>query len=304
MKKYLEKFICNLEQKTENKGLTGIPTGFTKLDELTHGWQPSNLIVIGARPGMGKTAFALSMIKNMTVDFNIPVAFFSLEMTEDQIITRIISSETGIPSEKLRKGNIETYEWEIISSKLGNLEKASLFIEDTPTLSTSDLRIKALNYVHKEGVKVLVIDYLQSMTFDSYYKIHDKSKEISIITRELKLLARELNVPIIVLSQLSRSVELRGGSKRPILSDLRDSGDIEQYADIVSFIYRPEYYGITEWDDYEHTPCEGQGEIIIAKNRNGSLDNIRLKFEGCLIKFSNLTEDKEFQPFEDDNVPF
>ncbi len=307
MKKYLEKFIHNLEQKTENRGLTGIPTGFTKLDELTHGWQPSNLIVIGGRPAMGKTAFALSMVRNMVVDFNIPVAYFSLEMTEDGIITRIVSSETGIAPMKLRKGNIELYEWEIINNKLGKLEKAPLFIEDTAMLSTSNLRKKALNYVHKKGVKVLVIDYLQLITVDNHDEINfNKRKEISIIIRELKLLAKELNVPIVVLSQLTQTLELRKGSKRPILSDLRDWGDIEQYADVVGLLYRPEYYGMTEWDDYEHTPCEGEGEIIIAKNRNGSIDNIRLKFQGHLMKFSNLTKEERLEDnftFEDD-FPF
>lgn len=283
--------IENIEKISNQKGMSGIPTGFTKLDELTSGWQPSDLVILAARPGMGKTAFVLSMTKNMAIDFDVPVAIFSLEMSSVQLITRLISSETGIQSEKLRKGNLDPHEWEQLNSKVKNLIKAPIFVDDTPSLSIFDLRAKARRLYSQHGIKAIVIDYLQLMTAGSDKKGGNREQEISTISRNLKALAKELNIPVIALSQLSRSVETRGGSKRPILSDLRESGAIEQDADIVSFIYRPEYYGQTEWDDEEHTPCEGQGEIIVAKHRNGSLDNIRLKFIGNLITFTNLDGD-------------
>ena len=290
-------------------GMSGLATGFTKLDALTSGWQPSDLVIIAARPGMGKTAFVISMAKNMAIDFNHGVAVFSLEMSSVQLITRMISSETGLTSEKLRKGNLEPHEWEQLNVKVKRLSDAPIFIDDTPSLSIFDLRAKARRLVSQHGVKIIVIDYLQLMTAGSKAG-GNREQEISMISRNLKALAKELEVPVIALSQLSRAVETRGGSKRPLLSDLRESGAIEQDADIVSFIFRPEYYGMTEWDDDEHTPCEGQGEFIIAKHRNGGLDNIRLKFTGHLAKFSDLEEgfSSEFQSsmnadFSDDVFP-
>ncbi len=231
------------------------------------------------------------MAKNVAIDFDIPVAIFSLEMSSIQLITRMISSETGISSEKLRKGSLEAFEWEILNRKIKNLSEAPIFIDDTPSLAIFDLRAKARRLVSQHGIKVLIIDYLQLMTIGTAGKgFGNREQEISTISRNLKALAKELNIPVIALSQLSRAVETRGGSKRPLLSDLRESGAIEQDADIVSFIYRPEYYGLTEWDDEERTPCDGQGEFIIAKHRNGGLDHIRLKFEGKFAKFSNLDE--------------
>jgi len=282
--------LKKIEEISNQEGMSGVATGFSKLDELTSGWQPSDLIILAARPGMGKTAFVMSMAKNMAIDFNIPVAIFSLEMSSIQLITRMISSETGISSEKLRKGNLETYEWEALNVKVKNLAKAPVFIDDTPSLSVFDLRAKARRLVSQHGVKVVIVDYLQLMTAGNNKSSGNREQEISTISRNLKALAKELAVPVIALSQLSRAVETRGGSKRPLLSDLRESGAIEQDADIVSFIYRPEYYGLTEWDDEERTPCEGQAEFIVAKHRNGGLDNIKMKFIGRLAKFTDLEE--------------
>ncbi len=285
-----------IEEISNKDGLSGIPSGFDKVDRLTSGWQPSDLIIIAARPGMGKTALTLSMARNMAVNSNIPVAFFSLEMSSVQLITRLISSETGLSSEKLRTGRLEKHEWEQLNVKVKALENAPLFIDDTPSLSIFDLRAKARRLASQHKIRLVVIDYLQLMTAGGSQKGGNREQEISTISRNLKALAKELNVPVIALSQLSRAVETRGGSKRPILSDLRESGAIEQDADIVSFIYRPEYYKIDEWDDEERTPTQGQAEFIVAKHRNGGLDNIRLKFIAQLGKFDNL--DDFDSPFE------
>lgn len=279
-----------IEEISNKEGMSGIPTGFTKLDKLTSGWQPSDLIIIAARPGMGKTALTLTMARNIAVDSNIPVAFFSLEMSSVQLITRLISSETNLSSEKLRTGKLEKHEWEQLNVKVKTLEKAPLFIDDTPSLSIFDLRAKARRLASQYGIKMIMIDYLQLMTAGGSQKGGNREQEISTISRNLKALAKELSIPVIALSQLSRAVETRGGSKRPLLSDLRESGAIEQDADIVSFIYRPEYYKIDEWDDDDRSPTEGQGEFIVAKHRNGGLENIRLKFIGHLGKFDNLDD--------------
>ncbi|AXT20595.1 replicative DNA helicase [Flavobacteriaceae bacterium AU392] len=285
-----------IEEISNKEGLSGIPSGFDKLDKLTSGWQESDLIIVAARPGMGKTALTLSMARNIAVNQNIPVAFFSLEMASVQLITRLISSETGLSSEKLRTGRLEKHEWEQLNVKVKSLEKAPLFIDDTPSLSIFDLRAKARRLASQHGIKMIIIDYLQLMTAGGSQKGGNREQEISTISRNLKALAKELSVPVIALSQLSRAVETRGGSKRPLLSDLRESGAIEQDADIVSFIYRPEYYKIDEWDDEDRSPTEGQAEFIVAKHRNGGLENIRLKFIGHLGKFDNL--DDFDSPFE------
>jgi replicative DNA helicase len=277
-----------IEEIAKRDGLSGVATGFEKLDALTSGWQPSDLIIIAARPGMGKTALTLSMARNIAVTQQTPVAFFSLEMSSVQLITRLISAETGLSSEKLRTGKLASHEWEQLNVKVGDLERAPLFIDDTPSLSIFDLRAKARRLSSQHGIKLIVVDYLQLMTAGTSNKAGNREQEISTISRNLKALAKELDIPVIALSQLSRAVETRGGTKRPLLSDLRESGAIEQDADIVSFIYRPEYYGIDEWDDDERTPSEGQAEFIVAKHRNGGLDNIRLKFIGHLGKFDNL----------------
>ncbi|MGB1171453.1 MAG: replicative DNA helicase [Flavobacteriaceae bacterium] len=279
-----------IEDISKRQGLSGVSTGFEKLDKLTSGWQPSDLIIIAARPGMGKTALTLSMARNIAVLKEIPVAFFSLEMSSVQLITRLISAETGLSSEKLRTGKLAAHEWEQLNVKVSALEKAPLFIDDTPSLSIFDLRAKARRLASQHGIKLIIIDYLQLMTAVTNNKSGNREQEISTISRNLKALAKELDVPVIALSQLSRAVETRGGTKRPLLSDLRESGAIEQDADIVSFIYRPEYYGIDEWDDEERSPSEGQAEFIVAKHRNGGLDNIRMKFIGHLGKFEDLAQ--------------
>ena len=285
-----------IEEISKKEGLSGIPSGFHEIDKLTSGWQESDLIIVAARPGMGKTAFTLSMARNISVENNIPVAFFSLEMSAIQLITRLISSETGLNSEKLRTGKLEKFEWEQLNVKVSNLESAPLYIDDTPSLSIFDLRAKARRLSSQYGIKLIVLDYLQLMTVGSSQKTGNREQEISTISRNLKALAKELEIPIIALSQLSRAVELRGGTKRPILSDLRESGAIEQDADIVSFLYRPEYYKIDEWDDEDRTPSAGQAEFIVSKHRNGGLNSITLKFISSLGKFENLNTFEN--PFE------
>lgn len=280
-----------IEEISKKEGLSGVETGFHNLDKLTSGWQPSDLIIIAARPAMGKTAFVLSMARNIAIQYGHGVALFSLEMASVQLITRLISSETGLSSEKLRTGKLEAHEWTMLSTKVKDLEKAPLFIDDTPSLSIFDLRAKCRRLASQHGIKIIIIDYLQLMTAGGNAKGGgNREQEISTISRNLKALAKELNVPVIALSQLSRAVETRGSSKRPLLSDLRESGAIEQDADIVSFLYRPEYYKIEEWDDDEASPTAGQAEIMIAKHRNGGIENIRLKFLGHLGKFDNLDE--------------
>lgn len=291
----IKEAIHKIEEISKQEGLSGVPSGFTKVDRVTSGWQASDLVILAARPGMGKTAFVLSMARNMAVDHNRPVAVFSLEMSSVQLITRLISSETGLSSEKLRKGSLDDHEWQQLLTKVKNLEKAPLFIDDTPALSVFDLRAKCRRLVAQHGVKLIVIDYLQLMTVGGQGKgSGNREQEISTISRSLKSIAKELSIPVIALSQLSRAVETRGGNKRPLLSDLRESGAIEQDADIVSFIYRPEYYEITEWED--GSPSEGQAEFIIAKHRNGGLENVRLRFQGKLAKFSDLEENDNFEP--------
>ena len=299
------KKIEDLSKRTD--GFSGIPSGFTKLDKLTSGWQASDLIIVAARPGMGKTALTLSMARNIAVGQGIPVAFFSLEMSSVQLITRLISSETGLTSEKLRTGKLEGSEWQILSSNVKDLEKAPLYIDDTPSISIFDLRAKARRLSSQYGIKLIIIDYLQLMTAGGSKGAGNREQEISTISRNLKALAKELDVPVIALSQLSRNVEARPGHKRPQLSDLRESGAIEQDADIVSFIYRPEYYKIMEWDDEAQSSTVGQGEFIVAKHRNGGLDNIRLRFLGELGKFEDLEEFPQLQEFGskiNDNVVF
>jgi replicative DNA helicase len=255
---------------------------------------------------MGKTALALSMARNISVQQKIPVAFFSLEMSSVQLITRLISSETGLSSDKLRTGKLADHEWQQLNIKVSDLESSPLFIDDSPSLTIFELRAKARRLASSHGIKLIIIDYLQLMNIGSSNKAGNREQEISTISRNLKALAKELNIPVIALSQLSRAVETRGGSKRPILSDLRESGAIEQDADIVSFIYRPEYYKIDEWDDEERSPSAGQAELIIAKHRNGGLNSIRLRFKSSFGRFENIDEFDspfEFQSKINQNTP-
>ena len=261
------------------------------MDKETGGWQNSDLIIIAARPAMGKTAFLLSMARNIAVEHKIPLALFSLEMASVQLITRMIASETQISSDKLRKGTLTDEEWTRLFHNVSELENAPLYIDETPSLSVFDFRAKCRRLVMQHGVKIIMVDYLQLMTANSGNKSSgNREQEIATISRSLKAIAKELNVPVIALSQLSRSVENRPG-KRPQLSDLRESGAIEQDADIVSFIFRPEYYKIALWDndpENEQTSTENQAELIIAKHRNGATADVRLSFYKSFAKFADL----------------
>jgi len=277
--------IKRIEEIGQRSGFSGVPSGFAAVDQITGGWQLSDLVIIAARPSMGKTAFVMSMARNMAVEHQKSVAVFSLEMSSVQLITRLISSETGIQSEKLRKGNLSKDEWVRLQEKVKKLEKAKLYIDDTPALSIFDLRAKCRRLVSERKVEIVIIDYLQLMTAGASKPGGNREQEISQISRSLKSIAKELSIPVIALSQLSREVEKRN-TKRPILSDLRESGAIEQDADIVSFIYRPEYYKLEQWED--GTPCMGEAELMIAKHRNGSVENVRLRFDGEMARFSDL----------------
>ena len=274
--------------------LRGVPSGFTDIDRVTGGWQRSDLIILASRPSMGKTAFALSLARNMAVDFRKPVAIFSLEMSSLQLVLRLISSESGLPAEKLRSGKLEAYEWEQLNSKIGKLVDAPLYIDDTPALTIFELRAKCRRLKAQYDIDMVFVDYLQLMSGPGDNK-GNREQEISNISRSLKSLAKELNIPVLALSQLSRAVETRGGSKKPILSDLRESGAIEQDADIVMFIYRPEYYKIDVDEDGNST--QGIAEIIVAKHRNGALADIKLKFQNKFARFSELEKDDfDFSP--------
>ena len=284
MSTVMRQALDDIEAARNNEdGVSGVPSGFHDLDKLTGGWQRSDMIVLAARPGMGKTAFVLSMARNMAVDHDIPVAVFSLEMSSVQLVQRLISSETEINSDKFRKGNLEEHEYQQLHSRCGKLSKAPLFIDDTPGLNIFELRAKCRRLKAQHGIDLVIIDYLQLMSAGS--DKGNREQEISSISRSIKGIAKELDVPIIALSQLSRNVETRGGDKRPLLSDLRESGAIEQDADIVAFIYRAEYYGITEHPDGIDTA--GLGELILAKHRHGALDTIKMKFVKNLAKFTN-----------------
>jgi replicative DNA helicase len=272
--------------RLHGSGITGVQSGFTDMDRITSGWQKSDLIIIAARPGMGKTAFVLSLALNAAISFKRAVAFFSLEMSSVQLVQRMISSETGIPSDKLRKGTLDSTEWKKLVSMTGKLSEAPVFIDDTPALSIFDLRSKCRRLKSMHNVELIIIDYLQLMRSDVESKSGNREQEISNISRSLKAIAKELDVPIIALSQLSRAVETRGGVKRPQLSDLRESGAIEQDADMVMFIYRPEYYQM-ELDE-DGNPTKGMAEINIAKHRNGAIDRVKLKFINHLAKFTDL----------------
>lgn len=275
---------------TRTSGLSGLETGFKDLDKMTSGWQNSDLVIIAARPAMGKTAFVLSMAKNMAVDFKTPVALFSLEMSNVQLVNRLISNVCELDSKKIKNGQLAPYEWEQLDFKIKDLYDAPIYIDDTPSLSVFELRTKARRLCREHDVKCIIIDYLQLMNA-SGMNFGSREQEVSTISRSLKGLAKELNIPIIALSQLNRSVEARQGNegKRPQLSDLRESGAIEQDADMVCFIHRPEYYKIME--DPQGNSLVGLAEIIIAKHRNGSVGDIRLRFKGEYAKFQNLEDD-------------
>ena len=260
-------------------GLSGLESGFTKLDKMTSGWQNSDLIIIAARPAMGKTAFVLSMAKNIAVNYRNPVAVFSLEMSNVQLVNRLISNACEIPSEKIKSGQLADYEWQQLDYKLRDLLDAPLYVDDTPSLSVFELRTKARRLVREHGVRIIIIDYLQLMNA-SGMSFGSRQEEVSTISRSL-----------IALSQLNRGVESREGEegKRPQLSDLRESGAIEQDADMVCFIHRPEYYKI--YTSQDGTDLRGMAEIIIAKHRNGAVGEVLLRFKGEFTRFSNPEDD-------------
>lgn len=275
------------------EGLSGLQTGFMALDKITSGWQNSDLVIIAARPAMGKTAFVLSMAKNMAVAYNYPIALFSLEMSNVQLVNRLIVNTCEIPGEKIKNGQLLPYEWEQLDFKIKELYDAPLFIDDTPSLSVFELRTKARRLVREHGIKMIIIDYLQLMNA-SGMQYGSREQEVSMISRSLKGLAKELNIPIIALSQLNRGVEGRAGAegKRPQLSDLRESGAIEQDADMVCFIHRPEYYKIFE--DDKGNSLIGLAEIIIAKHRNGATGDVLLRFKSEFARFQNVDDDYNF----------
>jgi replicative DNA helicase len=272
--------------KNADAKLRGVPSGYTKLDEITQGWQKSDLIILAARPSMGKTAFALNLARNAAVEFNKPIAFFSLEMSSVQLVTRLISTETSLTADKLRSGELAEYEWQQLNTKVTPLTDAPIFIDDTPQLSIFELRAKCRRLKQQHDIQMVFIDYLQLMTAKGDRGLN-REQEISTISRSLKSLAKELEIPVLALSQLSRSVEQRPGSKKPILSDLRESGAIEQDADMVMFIYRPEYY--KDGVDAEDKP-KGYTIIDIAKHRNGKLGEVELRFVGQYARFEELEQ--------------
>ncbi len=277
-------------------GLTGVPSGFTKLDEMTSGWQKSDLVILAGRPAMGKTSFALSIAKNIAVDNRIPTAFFSLEMSNVQLVNRLISNTCEIDSKKIMNGQLNDAEWARLDKNIRKLDGAPLFLDDTPGLSIFELRTKARRLVKEKGVQIIMIDYLQLMNANGM-RFGNRQEEVSTISRSLKSLAKELDLPILALSQLNRSVEQRdtNDGKRPQLSDLRESGAIEQDADMVVFVHRPEYYHI--YHDEQGNDLHGMAQIIIAKHRKGAVGDVLLHFRGQYTKFAN-PEDTYVPPTE------
>ena len=274
--------IQKIEKAAQNgNGISGITSGFPSIDRITQGWQNSDMVVIAARPSMGKTAFSLSMACNIAA-LGIPCAFFSLEMSKEQIVQRILSMETGINSKQIRSGQLSTDEWQHLENFVTPIEGMPIVIDDQAAMKTLDFRTKAKNYVEKYGVKIIIIDYLQMMK--STEKTQNREREVAEISSTIKAVAKELNVPVIALSQLNRAVESRQGDKRPTLADLRDSGSIEQDADLVCFIHRPEKYGIEVTEDGE--PTAELGQIIISKNRNGEVCDVNLHFIKEQAKFT------------------
>jgi replicative DNA helicase len=290
------------ELSKKGDGLTGVPSGFLPLDRITSGWQPSDLIIIAARPGMGKTSFVLACALNAALKFKRPVALFSLEMASIQLVQRLISMESEIDGQKMRTGKLLDHEWQRVQDVVDRLSNVPIFIDDTPGINIFELRAKCRRLKMRESIQVIIIDYLQLMSGSSENgRNSNREQEISTISRALKGMAKELAVPVIALSQLSRAVETRGGTKRPQLSDLRESGAIEQDADIVSFIFRNEYYGVME--DEEGRSTKGVAEIIIAKHRNGQLDTARLGFTAQFARFDDLP-DPNFSSLSTLAVPF
>ena len=281
-----------LKAASNSSGLTGVPSGYHKLDEITSGWQNSDLVSIAGRPAMGKTSFALSIAKNIAVDYHKPIAFFSLEMDSVQLVNRLISNVCEISGKKILSGQLSPDEWERFDSNVRKLRGAPIYIDETPSLSIFELRTKARRLKKEHGIEVLMIDYLQLMTA-SGMKTNSRQEEVSAISRSLKGLAKELGIPILALSQLSRDLEKREGieGKRPQLSDLRESGAIEQDADMVLFVHRPEYFHI--YDDGHGHDMHGMAQIIIAKHRKGATGDVTLRFRGEFTRFSNPEDEPQ-----------
>ena len=258
--------------------VTGVPSGFVDLDLITAGFQPSDFVVVAARPGMGKTSLCLNIAQYVGTKKDISVAIFSLEMSKDQVAQRMLCSEARIDAAKVRKGFIAEREWPELARAAGRLAEANIFVDDTPSISVLELRAKARRLKAEKGLGLVIVDYLQLMR--GYGRPENRQQEISEISRSLKAMARELNVPVIAVSQLSRAVEQRT-PKRPQLSDLRESGAIEQDADLVLFIYREDYYN-------PNTPKKGIAEVIVAKQRNGPIGTVELMFQKDYARFENL----------------
>lgn len=272
--------LDKIEKASKTSGnVTGLPTGFLDLDYKTAGFQPSDLILVAARPSMGKTAFVLNIAQHMAFKANKSVAIFSLEMSKEQLVNRLFSLESQVDAQALRTGNLKDSDWEKLIEGAGIIGKSKLIIDDTPSISISELRSKCRKYKLEHGLDIIIIDYLQLMTGKVGSRTESRQQEVSDISRALKGLARELNVPVVALSQLSRAVESRP-DKRPMLSDLRESGAIEQDADVVMFIYRDDYYN-------PDTQLKNVAEIIIAKQRNGSIGPIKLAWLPQYTKFAN-----------------
>ncbi|MCO5249136.1 MAG: replicative DNA helicase [Chitinophagales bacterium] len=276
------------EIRNKESGLVGVPSGFTHLDAVTGGWQKSDLVIIAARPAMGKTAFVLNIARTAAVDYNIPVAVFSLEMSATQLVKRLMSTETEIEAHKIHQGKLSDQEWDVLSRRSEKLANAPIYINDTPGLNIFEFRAQCRRLKSAHDIQMVIIDYLQLMSGNSDGKGSTREQEISSISRALKGIAKELNIPVLALSQLSRAVESRTGEKRPQLSDLRESGAIEQDADMVLGLYRPEYYGFTEDANKEST--QGLTEIIIMKNRHGSVETIKLEFVKEYTKFKEWNQ--------------
>ena len=290
-----------LQAANREGGLTGVPSGFRKLDDITAGWQPSDLIIIACRPAMVKSSFALSIAKNIAVDYRKPIAFFSLEMNNVQLVNRLISNVCSIPGNKILNGQLTPDEWERFDSNIRKMQGAPIYVDDTPGLSIFELRTKARRLVREHNIEVLMIDYLQLMNANGM-RFNSRQEEVSTISRSLKSLAKELNIPVLALSQLSRAVEQREGveGKRPQLSDLRESGAIEQDADMVLFVHRPEYYHILQ--DEKGNDLHGMAQIIIAKHRKGATGDVLLNFRGEYTRFANPEDAKFAVPLPDDPI--
>jgi replicative DNA helicase len=279
-----------IEEASKNEGaFSGVPSGFVGIDRVTLGWQASDLVIIAARPAMGKTAFTLSMARNMAIDHAVPVAFFSLEMSATQLMMRLIVAESGLDSKSVKSGQLSPEQWRHLEQSIKPFQNAPLYIDDTPALSINEFRSKSRRLRSHNNVGLIIIDYIQLMTGSGDNR-GNREQEVASISRTLKAIAKELNVPIIALSQLNRASELRGGSKKPQLSDLRESGAIEQDADIVAFIHRPDYYGLKVDENNMPLPA-GLTEFIIAKHRNGATDTIRLKFRKEQARFLDMEDD-------------